>query len=276
MKSARGDDDDAWLADYVDAFVAEQTPSADEVARVWAGVKHHTRARRAQRWTLLGLAVAAVVAGFWVAKPVFDRFDRQDLGPTHQAPYDARSKAAVEGVLRHDAAPNGPHLAAPEDMQEEAIAPRDEPEPLPPHRPRSRSRRTNTRDALPSPPPAPKVESSPPRGPTAVAQETKLYRRIQQSLRRGRPAETLALCREHERQFPSGLFAAEREVVTALSLCDLGRRAEALAHAETFVSAHPKSHLNATMRTICPAHPTVTDSGTSTHELSRHDEHEPR
>jgi hypothetical protein len=67
-----------------------------------------------------------------------------------------------------------------------------------------------------------------------------LLHRAQDSLE-SNPAQTLALCAEHARRFPSGAFTQEREVLAIDALLRLGRRSEAQARAERFIKANPAS-----------------------------------
>ena len=71
-------------------------------------------------------------------------------------------------------------------------------------------------------------------------EEIALLARAHDALR-GKPAESLELCRQHETKFASGHFAQEREAVAIEALVYLGRRAEAEARWETFRSRYPTS-----------------------------------
>lgn len=58
---------------------------------------------------------------------------------------------------------------------------------------------------------------------------------------RGSPAQSLELCREHEKKFPSGRFSQEREAVAIEALVHLGRRDEAAKRWSSFQSRFPGS-----------------------------------
>jgi hypothetical protein len=62
-----------------------------------------------------------------------------------------------------------------------------------------------------------------------------------QSLMVRRPNEALALLTEHERRFPHGLLAQERDTLRIDAERALGRRARALEHARAFVAQFPDS-----------------------------------
>jgi hypothetical protein len=67
-----------------------------------------------------------------------------------------------------------------------------------------------------------------------------LLERAQQSLPNA-PASALAGCVEHEKTYPIGTLAEEREVIAVDALIRLGRRPEAEARAKRFRLAHPGS-----------------------------------
>lgn len=67
------------------------------------------------------------------------------------------------------------------------------------------------------------------------------------------PAQALAAAAEGDRLFPSGLFATEREAIAISALARLGRRAEARARAEAFITAHPRSHFVERIRRLTGA-----------------------
>lgn len=65
--------------------------------------------------------------------------------------------------------------------------------------------------------------------------------RSAESLARSDPAKALQLTREHERLFPSGALAEEREVLAIESLVRLGDMERARARADRFLGSHPYS-----------------------------------
>jgi len=71
-------------------------------------------------------------------------------------------------------------------------------------------------------------------------EEIALLARAHDALR-GSPAQSLELCREHEKKFPSGRFSQEREAVAIEALVHLGRRDEAAKRWSSFQSRFPGS-----------------------------------
>ena len=65
------------------------------------------------------------------------------------------------------------------------------------------------------------------------------------ALRSGQPARALELFELHERLYPRGVLAEERDAERALALADLGRTVEARAAIAHFLQAHPASPLAA-------------------------------
>jgi hypothetical protein len=64
------------------------------------------------------------------------------------------------------------------------------------------------------------------------------------------PERALAIVREHERRYPGGLLAQEREAVAVAALWQVGRRVEARQRAERFAEEHPRSTYLGRMRNI--------------------------
>jgi TolA-binding protein len=71
--------------------------------------------------------------------------------------------------------------------------------------------------------------------------EVKLVTRAQIALRDGRPAEALALCNDHARQFPKGSVTQECEVIAVDALVKTGRKDEARRRADRFKTRFPGS-----------------------------------
>lgn len=88
--------------------------------------------------------------------------------------------------------------------------------------------------------------------------EIALVARAQDALH-GRPAEALALCREHERTFAAGHFVQEREAIAIEALVSQKRHAEAERRWKAFERAYPTSshrtHLAALFPPIVQAEP---------------------
>jgi len=93
---------------------------------------------------------------------------------------------------------------------------------------------------------APKAPVIPPRSGSArtttpsAPSEAQLLQAAQ-ALLRNDPRRALALAREHERRFPNGALAQEREVITIEALGRLGRERDARARADEFRSRYPDS-----------------------------------
>jgi hypothetical protein len=93
------------------------------------------------------------------------------------------------------------------------------------------------------------------RSPSAVeapdaAAELELVERIYAALRHGKPSSALALCAEHERRWPHGAFAQEREGVRAIASCDM-HSSQALLRARTFLASYPRAPLAPRVATAC-------------------------
>lgn len=91
---------------------------------------------------------------------------------------------------------------------------------------------------------APKAQ--PPTEPAAaptptVETERLLVERAGVALARGEAAAALEVCDEHQRVFPTGLLAEERESVAIRALAALGRLDEARSRAKAFKEAFPRS-----------------------------------
>jgi len=70
-----------------------------------------------------------------------------------------------------------------------------------------------------------------------LTEELLLLRRAQAARRAHRYASALAALREHQRRFPEGTLASERDVARALTLCESGRLDEGRALAAPFAGS---------------------------------------
>ena len=95
------------------------------------------------------------------------------------------------------------------------------------------------------------VES--PLEPSTLEAETSLLRAALRLLHEQQPAQALTLLEEHERSYPSGVLAEERDAKIVVALCDLGRADVARSRARNFASAYPDSLLIGQVRAACPA-----------------------
>ncbi len=85
--------------------------------------------------------------------------------------------------------------------------------------------------------PAPAASAPPP----GLLEERTLLMRGRRALRRGDASGALAAAVEHERRFPHGALAEERDILSILALASGGQPGAARARAEAFAEAHPKS-----------------------------------
>jgi hypothetical protein len=87
---------------------------------------------------------------------------------------------------------------------------------------------------------------------TPEEQEARLVGEIDNALRTSNPAAALRLVAEHQRRFPHGVLAEEREGARVVARCLSGSVAGA-AGAARFVAAHPRSPMRARILASCRA-----------------------
>ena len=112
--------------------------------------------------------------------------------------------------------------------------------------------------------PTPSSGASPVPGPDATTEELGLVRQMQEALRAGDAARALTFVREHERRFPAGQFAPERDGAKVLALCMGASRDQAVALGHAYLDSHARSPLAARVRATCGldgANDSVTDRG---------------
>jgi hypothetical protein len=132
-------------------------------------------------------------------------------------------------------APGEPAEVSPPSERKAAETPRPNEKHLPP------SERAEPRATSRAPVATSESSPAPARAPSASApSETALLRDARLALN-GDPAGALALTEQHRREYPSGGFAQEREVIAITALARLGRTSEARSRAERFRSAYPTS-----------------------------------
>ena len=104
-------------------------------------------------------------------------------------------------------------------------------------------------DSVEIPPTPPEIKTAPKSKPAAspaakkgdsLAEEHRLLRAARGALPKD-PARALALAREHERKFPQGILAQEREVIAIQALAAMGRGDDAREKADGFDEAYPGS-----------------------------------
>jgi predicted lipid-binding transport protein (Tim44 family) len=118
---------------------------------------------------------------------------------------------------------------------------------------------TETAPLMPPPEPPAKTDDAPgpARGSPAarplppLAEEARLLKQAQQALRAGEPQVALASLAEHQRRFPQGQLALERNAARLTALCALGHTPQTLSEARTFLQQHPQSGLSQQVRASC-------------------------
>jgi len=86
---------------------------------------------------------------------------------------------------------------------------------------------------------------------TALAEELDLLHDVQAKWRRGDAAAALGLLAQHRRRFPRSQLGPERDALTILSLCAVGRTAQARKLAERFLRSAARSPLRASVEESC-------------------------
>lgn len=81
--------------------------------------------------------------------------------------------------------------------------------------------------------------------------EARLLRQAQQALRDGLATRSLATLAEHERRFPRGILAPERDAARVFAYCLAKQPERARAAADAFVRNHPNSPLLAKVNESC-------------------------
>jgi hypothetical protein len=74
---------------------------------------------------------------------------------------------------------------------------------------------------------------------------------MQAALRDGDTQRVLMLVNDHERRFPIGMLAPEREAARALALCTGTNLFDAARIGQAFLDAHPRSPLAGRVRETC-------------------------
>lgn len=95
------------------------------------------------------------------------------------------------------------------------------------------------------------TDSTPPTGPSRLAEELRLLESMRAATKAGRFADALSAVREHAQRYGKGPFAAERELTRVRALCGLGRVADARKAQDRFARSFPGSHLGTLVRGAC-------------------------
>ncbi len=83
-----------------------------------------------------------------------------------------------------------------------------------------------------------------------LADERSLVEGARVALLRGRPFDALALAESHEKRFPGGELAEDRDFLRIRALRDAGKKEEATARAKAFLARYPKSGLRGVVAPI--------------------------
>src|SRR5262249_25608585 len=100
----------------------------------------------------------------------------------------------------------------------------------------------------PTAPPAPEVtaptpeETSPPRPPSTLTDETRLLWEADQALRSGNTSRAMSLLDEHASRFPDGALSPERGAERVVALCKVGRIDAATVR--SYLASHPNVSLS--------------------------------
>lgn len=92
----------------------------------------------------------------------------------------------------------------------------------------------------------------PPPPPTNAPSELAFLKQMQAKLRESDYATVLTLCAEHERRWPHGVFALEREGVRAIASCGASSN-DAKRLASQFLTTHPRAAVAMRVRAACAA-----------------------
>ncbi|MFZ5893066.1 MAG: hypothetical protein ACOY0T_18545 [Myxococcota bacterium] len=169
---------------------------------------------------LLPAAAAAMSGAYWA---------------THQEPEPAPAPSLPRQLPAPSIAPKVPELVAAPSASGESV-------------PAPSSSASNIKRA-----PSPSVVHSDPEA------ELRLMREAQAALG-SNPARALELAAQHAQQFPRGVLAQEREVVSIDALSRLGRTTEARSRATRFRKSHPESAYLPRIDRLVGAAPTAADS----------------
>jgi hypothetical protein len=93
------------------------------------------------------------------------------------------------------------------------------------------------------------VVNSPARA--SLGAETELLNLAQRELAAGQGERALELLQRHEQRFPAAALSEERMFARVIALCQLGREVDALAAAEAFLRAAPRSPFLPRLRKSC-------------------------
>jgi len=196
----------------------------------------HARDGRSWRGFSPGKAAAAIVLSVGLTAAAYEVGYRRSKATEVSAPTVAPPPAPVPAP-----AEAAPLVEATSELEAvRPVEPPPEPMPPPPRRP-AKSR--------------PLAASAPASLGDAYAAELRLLRPAQTALGRSSFASALALVDEHQRRFPSGHLAEEREALRVKALLGLDRREEARRAAASFRGRFPQSALLARLEEMLGTDP---------------------
>ncbi len=106
---------------------------------------------------------------------------------------------------------------------------------------------------LPRPSPVPSARSAREPHADTLAEEVGVLRDARRALQSGRPGPALSLVADYESRYPHGVLREEVLAIRALSLCNLGRTAEATVAAQQLQKLSPHSVQLARIKMSCVA-----------------------
>lgn len=203
-------------------------------------------------WATGAAAVAAALALVWFARPGSRVDEAVQPRGGHQAVDEAVDRDSGETPVpapRPGVSPTSPVPSPRPDVLPEVES---EPEPVAEtggvaDAPRRRRRAESVKAA------GEDTDSTPPAGPSRLAEELRLLESMRASTKAGRFSDALSTVREHAQRYGKGPFAAERELTRVRALCGLGRVADARKAQDRFARSFPGSHLGTLVRGACKA-----------------------
>jgi hypothetical protein len=153
----------------------------------------------------------------------------------------ARSQAAVNAA----AATRGTARAKAVELSEQAAV-------TPAARSAEPAPRTTSLEANERAPVSPAEHGAEPAPSHNAPSELALLKRMQAALREADFSKALALCAEHARRWPRGIFELEREGVRAIASCGANSD-DAAQRAKRFLTAHPHASVAMRVSTACAA-----------------------
>lgn len=221
-------------------------------AAVLAGAASQDRRIRRQRWLGLGVVLAAgVLAVLALARLLDGRMLRAGAGDDrslvpHSAPageeHELREGEAVSRPAASDSSPAGPAVAAPVDAVEDGPAAPASPAPVASRPPRGGAERRRVASPAVEPGPVPSAGDE--------LESMRLLRDAEQRLERD-AAASLRLLERHAQRFPRSTLALEREALTVIALCRLGRTDAGRERQRELLRSHDGSVYAARVRSAC-------------------------